>query len=63
MQVSLKDSTVERIEAVTGKNINRGADRMINEVLNVAEGLEPDDNNPRVVMCAGMKEAITSAKE
>ena len=58
MQIQLADQTVERIEAVTGKKFSRGGDKLINEVLNIAEGLEPDNTAPGVVMCAGMKEAL-----
>ncbi len=58
MQVSLTDTTVERIEALTGKKLTRGGDKLVNEVLNVAEGRDPDDNEPRVMICSGLKETL-----
>lgn len=58
MQLVIKDDTVERIEAVTGKRISRGGDKLVNEVLNMAEGKEPDDNEPKIMMCAGLKETL-----
>lgn len=61
MQVQLSDQTIERIEAITGKKFTRGADKMINEVIDTAEGLDPNDKTPKVVMCAGMQGALQDA--
>ena len=58
MQIALTDTTVERIEALTGKKLTRGGDKLVNEVLNVAEGRDPDDNEPRVMICSGLKETL-----
>ena len=63
MQIRLADRTAERIEAVTGKKFTRGADALINEVIDQVEGIEPGDHTPRVVMCAGMKGALENVKE
>ncbi len=58
MQIKLGDTTIDRIEALTGKKFTRGGDKLVNEVLNIAEGREPNDNKPRVMMCSGMQEAL-----
>ena len=63
MQIRLADTTAERIEAVTGKKVSRGADTLINEVLDQAEGIDPEDHTPKVVMCAGMKGALENGQE
>ena len=39
------------------ENLTRG-DKLVNEVLNMAEGREPDDNEPKIMMCAGLKETL-----
>jgi len=61
MQIKLADTTVERIEALTGKRFTRGGDKLVNEIINIAEGREPNDRRPRVMMCSGMQEALKDA--
>ena len=58
MQVRIDDTTIERIEALTGDKFTRGANKQINKILDMAEGLEPEAEQPRIVMCSGFKEAL-----
>lgn len=58
MQINISDTTAERIEATTQKKLTRGGDKLINEVLDMAQGRDPTDNTPRVTICAGLKEAV-----
>jgi len=58
MQCKINDATIERIEAVTGDKFTRGADKEINKVLDMAEGIEPESDRPKVVICSGLKEAL-----
>lgn len=37
-QIKIKDNTINRIEAITGKKFTRGGDRLINEVMDLLEG-------------------------
>jgi len=32
-QIFLRDATIDRIEAITGKKFTRGGDRLINEMI------------------------------
>jgi len=36
-QIILQNSTIDRIEKITGKKLLRGGDKMINEALNLLE--------------------------
>ena len=36
-QLVIKDSTLDRIEKITGKKIIRGGDKLINEALDILE--------------------------
>ena len=48
----------KQIEATTEKKLTRGGDKLINEILDMAQGRDPSDDTPRVMICAGMKEAV-----
>jgi len=39
-QIVIRDSTIDRIEKITGKKLLRGGDKMINEALNILEELK-----------------------
>jgi len=62
-QCNITDTTIDRLEAITGRNFTRGADKLINEALDRAEGLEPEDDEPRVVPCSGMNEVLNDEKD
>jgi len=38
-QLLVKDRTIDRIEKITGKKITRGGDRLINEAIDILEGV------------------------
>jgi len=41
-QIVIRDSTIDRIEKITGKKLLRGGDKMINEALNILEKIKND---------------------
>ncbi len=41
-QILIRDSTIDRIEKITGKKLLRGGDKMINEALNILEEIKND---------------------
>jgi len=41
-QIVIRDSTIDRIEKITGKKLLRGGDKMINEALNILEEIKND---------------------
>jgi len=41
-QILIRDSTIDRIEKITGKKLLRGGDKMINEALNILEEINND---------------------
>jgi hypothetical protein len=36
-QIHIRDQTINRIEAITGKKFTRGGDRLINEAIDILE--------------------------
>jgi len=42
-QVKIKDATIERIELITRKKFTRGADRLINEAIDILQGEQEHD--------------------
>jgi len=36
-QIKVSDSTIDRIEAITGRKFTRGGDRLINEMIDLLE--------------------------
>ena len=63
MQITISDTTADRLEAVSGEKIARGGDRLINNVLNIAEGIAPDETGARVIACSGMQEALADEEK
>ena len=41
-QIVIKNSTIDRIEKITGKKLLRGGDKMINEAIDILEGGKND---------------------
>lgn len=39
-QLLVKNNTIDRIEKITGKKITRGGDRLINEAIDILEGVK-----------------------
>ena len=37
-QIVIRNSTIDRIEKITGKKLLRGGDKMINEAIDILEG-------------------------
>ena len=41
-QIKISDSTIDRIESITGKKFIRGGDRLINEMIDILQGVHDD---------------------
>jgi len=41
-QIVIQNSTIDRIEKITGKKLLRGGDKMINEAIDILEGEKSD---------------------